>query len=92
MMFRGGALSRRLGRGFGQWIRPSRKVDWVINPNLVQLKAVVRNQPGILGRILHYLKDMSVNIHNIESSFQNGDWENAYIDIFIECFPVADML
>jgi phenylalanine-4-hydroxylase len=59
-------------------------VDWVINPDLVQLQAIVRNQPGILARILHYLKDMNVNIHNIESNFRNGDWENVYIDIFIE--------
>lgn len=77
-------LGRSPARPFGQWIHSSRKVDRVINPHLIQLQTVTRNKPGVLSKMLNYLADMNVNIHNIESNFKNGDWENAYIDIFVE--------
>lgn len=69
---------------FSETLKPSFRNKSFINPNLIQLKTTVQNQPGVLSKILQNLNEMNVNIHNIESNFRNGDWENVHVEIFVE--------
>lgn len=74
----------RLSRFFSQNQKVPLREGNILNPHLIQLEAVVKNKTGILSNLLSKLKKMNLNLHNIESNFKMGDWENAYVEIFLE--------
>ena len=81
-------LTQKLRKLFSQIMKPSvrQKIgnNCIINPHLLQLDVKVKNEPGILNKILSTLSNLNVNLHNIESNFKSKDWQNAYLQIFVE--------
>lgn len=45
----------------------------LINPHMKMFTVVIKNQPGILHKILGRLKNLDINVNNLESDFLIND-------------------